>query len=234
MLFKFEKIFLPLEKRIYWFSKGVMDVHSLPLEIRITCFRLALGTWYKALARPEKEHKDKMKDVYDFIAKGDVQADGAVLPLYWRLPPEEALTLSYPEKNVYWREVWSRSGCAWNGDYASYNYCKFNAIPLCERVRDEEEEVEAISEVRITKRKGDIENTYIENRRVRGWRSQSEGYFWYHKKCRCSTCDRVRYYSDKDAIPYSEYKKVRHIFWGFLERSWKALFSMRDAERLID
>lgn len=196
-----------------------MDVHSLPLEIRITCTRLALGTWYKALSLPEKEHKGKMKDVYDFIAKGNVHADGAILPFYWRLPPEEALALSYPEKNVYWREVWSRSGCAWNGDYASYNYCKFNAIPLCERVRDED--VEAISEVRITKRKGDNENTYIENRRVRGWRSQSEGYFWYHQKCRCLTCDRVRH--------YSEYKEDTNILWGFLERPWKALFSMTNA-----
>ena len=210
-----------------------MDVHSLPLEIRITCTRLALGTWYKALSLPEKEHKGKMKDVYDFIAKGNVHADGAILPFYWRLPPEEALTLSYPEKNVYWREVWSEDNCAWNGNYASYNYCKFNAIPLCERARDEEEEVEAISEVRITKRKGDNENTYIENRRVRGWRSQSEGYFWYHRKCRCLTCDRVRH--------YSEYKEDTNILWGFLERPWKAaagaaaaaaaaaaLFRMRD------
>ena len=126
-----------------------MDVHSLPLEIRITCTRLALGTWYKALSLPEKEHKGKMKDVYDFIAKGNVHADGAILPFYWRLPPEEALTLSYPEKNVYWREVWSEDNCAWNGHYASYNYCKFNAIPLCERARDEEEEVEAEQSMNI-------------------------------------------------------------------------------------
>ncbi len=198
-----------------------MDVHSLPLEIRITCVRLALGSWYKALACPEKEHKDKMKGVYDFIVKGNVQADGAVLDFYWRLPPEEALCLSYPEKNVYWREVWSEDSCAWNGHHASYNYCKFNAIPLCERVRDEGEEVEEISEVRITKRKGDNENTYIENRRVRGLRSQSEGYFWYHQKCRCLTCDRVRH--------YSEYKEDTNIFRGLLELSRKALFNMTNA-----
>jgi len=161
-----------------------------------------------------------MKDVYDFIAIGG-GSGWPDISFYWRLPPEQALTLSYPEKNVYWREVWSRSGCAWNGDYASYNYCKFNAIPLCERVRDEGEEVEEISEVRITKRKGDNENTYIEHRRVRGWRSQSEGYFWYHQKCRCLTCDRVRH--------YSEYKEDTNIFRGLLELSRKALFSMTNA-----
>lgn len=212
-----------------------MEVHSLPLEIRITCVRLALGTWYKALALPEKEHKDKMKDVYDFIEKGDVHADGAVLPFYWRLPPEEALTLSYPEKNVYWREVWSKDSCAWNGDYTSYNYCKFKAVPLCERVRESEDQwndLKTTSEVKIKKRKEDNENSYIEDRRVSGWRSQSEGYFWYHKKCRCSTCDRVRYYSGKGDIPHCEYMTVRHIFWGFLELQCKALFSMLDATHL--
>ena len=212
-IIKFEKHFFYLWKE-YCLSKGVMDIHSLPLEIRLTCARLALGTWYKTISLSEKEHRDNMKDVYDFIAKGDVQADDAVLHFYWRIPPEEALTISYPEKNGYWREVWSKDHCAWNGEYGSYNYSKFIVVPLCERVRYEE--VGAISEVKIKKRKEDNENSYIEDRRVRGWRSQSEGYFWYHKKCRCSTCDRVR--------RYSEYKEVRNMFWGFLERKWQEFF----------
>ena len=209
-----------------------MDVQSLPLEIRITCVRLALGTWYKALALPEKEHKDKMKDVYDFIVKGNVHA-GRV-NFYLIETPEEAHNLSHPENNGFWHENWTSDQCAWDGHHASYNYCKFKAKHLCERIRETEDQwndLKTTSEVRIEKRKGDNENPYIEGRRVKGgglW-SQTEGYFWYHPKCRCSTCDRVRYYSDKDVIPYSEYKKVRHIFWGFLERQWKALFSMRDA-----
>lgn len=218
--------FFYLWKKEYLFSKGVMDVHSLPLEIRITCVRLALGSWYKALACPEKEHKDKMKGVYDFIVEGNVQADGAVLPLYWRLPPEfwEPLTLSHTEKNGYWREVWSEDHCAWNGHYGSYNYCKFKAVPFCERVRESEyqlNDLKTTSEVRIT---ASSSTPYIEGRRVKG--GQNEGYFWYHPKCRCLTCDRVRY--------YSEYEEDTNIFRGLLELSRKALFSMRDAERLID
>ena len=209
-----------------------MDVHSLPLEIRITCVRLALGTWYKALARPEKEHKDKMKDVYDFIVKGNVHS-GRV-NFYLIETSEEALNLSHPENNGFWHENWTYDQCAWDGHHASYNYCKFKAKHLCERIRETEDQwndLKTTSEVRIEKRKGDNENPYIEGRRVKGgglW-SQTEGYFWYHPKCRCSTCDRVRYYSGKDDIPLREYMKVRHIFWGFLERQWKALFSMRDA-----
>ena len=209
-----------------------MDVHSLPLEIRITCVRLALGTWYKALALPEKEHKDKMKDVYDFIVKGNVHS-GRV-NFYLIETPEEAHNLSHPENNGFWHENWTSDQCAWDGHHASYNYCKFKAKHLCERIRETEDQwndLKTTSEVRIEKRKGDNENPYIEGRRVKGgglW-SQTEGYFWYHPKCRCSTCDRVRYYSGKDDIPLREYMKVRHIFWGFLERQWKALFSMRDA-----
>ena len=206
-----------------------MDVHSLPLEIRITCVRLALGEWYKALARPEKEHKDKMKDVYDFIVKGNVHS-GRV-NFYLIETSEEALNLSHPENNGFWHENWTSDQCAWDGHHASYNYCKFKAKHLCERIRETEDQwndLKTTSEVRIT---SSSSAPYIEGRRVKGgglW-SQTEGYFWYHPKCRCSTCDRVRYYSGKDDIPLREYMKVRHIFWGFLERQWKALFSMRDA-----
>ena len=223
-----------------------MDVHSLPLEIRITCVRLALGTWYKALALPEKQHKDNMKDVYDFIVKGNVHS-GRV-NFYLIETSEEALNLSHPENNGFWHENWTYDKCVWDGHHASYNYCKFKAKHLCERLKEIEggssgrfitgEDIlngkTTSLEVWIEKRKGDNGNPYIEGRRVRMGTSRlwekTEGYwYWYHPKCRCSTCDRVRYYSGKDDIPYSEYMKVRHIFWGFLERQWKALFSMRDA-----
>jgi hypothetical protein len=44
--------------------------------------------------------------------------------------------------------------------------------------------------------------------------------YWYHKTCRCITCDRVRY-TGRDSLPVPEKWKYSNIEWINYSRQWK-------------
>ena len=49
--------------------------------------------------------------------------------------------------------------------------------------------------------------------------SNKEGYYWYHKKCRCKVCDRVRYLG-YSKLNHSEKGKYNHIIWDNKKNQW--------------
>ena len=53
---------------------------------------------------------------------------------------------------------------------------------------------------------------------AREW-SNKEGYYWYHKKCRCKVCDRVRYLG-YSKLNHSEKGKYNHIIWDNKKNQW--------------
>jgi hypothetical protein len=51
-------------------------------------------------------------------------------------------------------------------------------------------------------------------------RELSNNQYWYHKKCRCITCDRVRY-TGRENLPVPEKWKYSNIEWINYSRQWK-------------
>ncbi|MBE18060.1 MAG: hypothetical protein CMH79_04780 [Nitrospinae bacterium] len=58
---------------------------------------------------------------------------------------------------------------------------------------------------------------------AREW-SNKPNYYWYHNKCRCLTCDKVRYIGYKikqKNISHKERNKYKRIKWGDNNNQWK-------------
>ena len=54
--------------------------------------------------------------------------------------------------------------------------------------------------------------------RYRQW-TNKEGYYWYHRKCRCKKCDMIRYHGLKD-LSQSEKVKYARIDWNHFTDRW--------------
>jgi hypothetical protein len=65
-----------------------------------------------------------------------------------------------------------------------------------------------------------IENNQCKDIEYREWEN-IRGKFWYHEKCRCFTCDRVRYEGRKK-LSLKEREKFQDIVWDIESSQWKA------------
>ena len=64
-----------------------------------------------------------------------------------------------------------------------------------------------------------IENNQCKEIEYREWLN-IEGKYWYHEKCRCITCDRVRYEGRK-GLPLKGREKFKDIEWDVTSSQWK-------------
>ena len=64
-----------------------------------------------------------------------------------------------------------------------------------------------------------IENNQCKEIEYRDWEN-IRGKYWYHEKCRCVTCDRVRYEGRKK-IPFKDREKFQDIEWDHKSSQWK-------------
>tara|TARA_B110000495_G_C23029425_1_gene612579 strand:+ start:1530 stop:2210 length:681 start_codon:yes stop_codon:yes gene_type:complete len=105
----------------------------------------------------------------------------------------------------------SSDGLAAVGLHDRPNLPIFNCIPICER------------NVKISLQPG-IKGVYIRDywHHDIAWREWSniENKYWYHIKCRCITCDRVRYIG-MDNLPLKEKKRFENIVWYPSSKQWK-------------
>ena len=69
-----------------------------------------------------------------------------------------------------------------------------------------------------------IKSVFIENNQCKGLEYREweniRGKFWYHEKCRCITCDRVRYVGRK-GLALKEREKFQDIVWDPTSSQWK-------------
>ena len=64
-----------------------------------------------------------------------------------------------------------------------------------------------------------IENNQCKEIEYREWLNIG-GKYWYHEKCRCVTCDRVRYEGRKK-LPFKDREKFQDIEWDHKSSQWK-------------
>tara|TARA_Y100000389_G_C17442162_1_gene509265 strand:+ start:1562 stop:2209 length:648 start_codon:yes stop_codon:yes gene_type:complete len=115
--------------------------------------------------------------------------------------------ISYP---TYWeinRRGVRRLGAILNG-YSEWkkkkNSYRYKYKPPCERMITKTHTLTICNNIN-----GDINCRELTNNQ-----------FWYHKKCRCITCDRVRY-TGRENLPVPEKWKYSNIEWINYSRQWK-------------
>ena len=64
-----------------------------------------------------------------------------------------------------------------------------------------------------------IENNQCKEIEYREWLN-IEGTYWYHEKCRCITCDRVRY-EGRNKLQIKDREKFQDILWDHSSSQWK-------------
>jgi len=64
-----------------------------------------------------------------------------------------------------------------------------------------------------------IENNQCKEIEYREWLN-IEGKYWYHEKCRCITCDRVRY-EGRNKLQIKDREKFHDILWDHSSSQWK-------------
>ena len=92
-------------------------------------------------------------------------------------------------------------------------YPKFDNVnnKLCER------QVERMSQNGI--KAVFIENNQCKEIKFREW-DNIRGKYWYHEKCRCITCDRVRY-EGRNKLHLKDREKIKDIVWEVTSSQWK-------------
>lgn len=196
------------------------NLYNLPLTIKVKIFKMAVAsnmiTW-------EQENKIQFYDALEFIDSGhdedpyNTYGQGQITHPPCAAPPRGI------EKNGEWHpeHYWPY------GDYHDPQVPIFMPIPLCmkakargESAKDQITHVqispEATTPTIIIEREGKF-NRFVDPSTGIPQIPHSEfGTFWYHKKCRCFMCDKVRYTAYKKLawnLPEADKKKVEGKFW---------------------
>ena len=103
----------------------------------------------------------------------------------------------WKDRHKFFRDVHSE----WKKKRNSYRY-KYE--PPCERMITKTHTLTIRNNIN-----GDINRRELPNNQ-----------YWYHKTCRCITCDRVRY-TGRDNLPVPEKWKYSNIEWINYSRQWK-------------
>jgi hypothetical protein len=196
------------------------NLYNLPLTVKVKIFKMAVAsnmiTW-------EQENKVLFYDALEFIDSGHGEdpyreyGEGQITHPPCVAPPRGI------EKNGEWfpDHYWA-ARCEYHAEVP-----KFTPITICMKAKalgylakDQITHVQIKSYMRfhqiIREREGHF-NRYVEPATGMPEIPYSEfGIYWYHNKCRCFLCDKVRYATYKNAhwnLPEDDKKKVEGKFW---------------------
>ena len=172
----------------------------------------------------EHDHKVHFYDALEFIDSGHDEdpyreyGEGQITHPPCVAPPRGI------EKNGEWHP-----DHYWSYDYHSYTAQVpiFTPIPLCmkakalgESAKDQITHVqispEATTPTFLIEREGNFTRFVDPSTGIPQIPHSEFGTFWYHKKCRCFMCDKVRYTAYKKLawnLPEADKKKVEGKFW---------------------
>ena len=207
------------------------NLYNLPLTVKVKIFKMAVAsnmiTW-------KQDHKVHFYDALEFIDSGH---DEDPYREYWEgritYPPCVAPPRGI-EKNGEWHpdHYWSYGddldmfAVGVGGGYAA-QVPIFTPIPLCmkakslgESAKDQITHVqispEATTPTILIEREGNFTRFVDPSTGIPQIPHSEFGTFWYHKKCRCFMCDKVRYTVYKKRawnFPEADKKKVEGKFW---------------------
>lgn len=209
-------------------------LYSLPLEIKVIIFRVAMVSHFLDIG--EKEHPKIFKPTNDFLnpkiynpRRDRLKEDYSIHSIYGTYEITHYKMDRYGNKLEMYYE--SRTSCKdrlleRSGNKNCYHLDKIEEVysdfrvrfwPLCER------KVSLPTQYDIKDIKLDhLLNDYLRisgDLRTREW-TNKPGYYWYHEKCRCRKCDRVRMIGYQ-SLNTSEKEKYNHISWDDESKQWK-------------
>ena len=209
-------------------------LYSLPLEIKVMIFRLAVVSHFLDIG--EKEHPKKFKPTKDFLnpkiynpRRDRLKEDYSIYSIYGTYEITHSKIDDYGNKlEMYYESTTSckdrlleRSGNknCYHLDKIEEVYSDFRVRfwPLCQRKASLPTQSD-IKDIKLDhllndylRRSGDL--------RTREW-TNKPGYYWYHEKCRCRKCDRVRFIGYQ-SLSTIEQGKFNHINWDDESKQWK-------------
>jgi len=203
-------------------------LYNLPLTVKVKIFKMAVASnmiiW-------EEENKVHFYDALEFIDSGHDEdpyrtyGQGKVLHPPCAAPPRGIEENGEWHPDHYWDtdEIWAPEDCE---GFEFSRVPLFTPIPLClkakalgDPAKDQITHVQippsAVIPSIIGRREGHF-NRFVDALGMPHIPSSEYGLFWYHKKCRCFLCDKVRYTAYKKApwnLPENDKKKVEGKFW---------------------
>lgn len=203
-------------------------LYSLPLDLKIKIFQMAV--FANIIELGGKEHKKNFKKTVEFInpniynSKTDsitIYDDPFLYPIYHKRFDNNGFMFSW------YRESWTTCKdrhLGWSLQHNMYHLEKLEDIidpefkirfnPLCQR-KVQTKSQEGIKDLRLNRRRWTV---LPEDIRTREW-SNKFGYYWYHEKCRCRKCDRVRYLGYSN-LTISDKEKFDNIEWEDDSKQW--------------
>ena len=203
-------------------------LYSLPLDIKIKIFQMAV--FANIVEWGGKEHKKNFKKTVEFInpniynSKTDsitIYEDSFLYPIYHKRFDNNGFMFSW------YRESWTTCKdrrLGWSLQHNMYYLEKLEDIidpefkirfnPLCQR-KVQTKSQEGIKDLPLNRRRWTV---LPEDIRAREW-SNKFGYYWYHEKCRCRKCDRVRYLGYSN-LTISDKEKFDKIEWEDDSKQW--------------
>ena len=203
-------------------------LYSLPLDVKKKIFSFAVISHYLDLG--EKEHKKNFKQTKDFFN-----------PVIYN-PRTDTLTEEY---KIYYEIIHSKKDSYGNKlelVHGSYTSCKDRRLGWSDNKNiyhlDNIEEIYLVSQFRLRplcqrksslKTQSGIKDIKLDNILnqfpklpkdlwSREWTNKS-GYYWYHEKCRCRGCDRVRFIGHS-YLSISDKEKFNNINWDNESKQW--------------
>ena len=200
------------------------NLYNLPLTVKVKIFKMAVAsnmiTW-------EQENKVHFYDALEFIDSGHNEdpyreyGQGRITEPPCVAPPRGI------EKNGEWYpdHYWP-----YDDDSEMFGVGQvplFTPIPLCmkakslgESAKDQITHIqispEATTPTILIEREGNFTRFVDPSTGIPQIPHSEFGTFWYHKKCRCFMCDKVRYTAYKKRawnLPEADKKKVEGKFW---------------------
>lgn len=206
-------------------------LYSLPLDIKIKIFQMAVYT--NIVEWGGKEHKKNFKKTVAFINPNEYNSKTDRLEEAWHYT-FTTYAISHRRFDDYGNKFsWYReSFCSckdrrrgWSEKHNIYHLDKIEddiepefrvrLTPLCQR-KAKTSLQEGIKDLQLDR----WFNILPEDIRTREW-TNKPGYYWYHEKCRCRMCDRVRFIG-YSSLTTSDKEMLDNIEWEDDSKQWNA------------